>query len=225
MNVEFCSTWLPKPFSLQAVGTPLLPHQRQALSWMCARENKCSLPPFWEKRGELYFNSLTRFSDKEIPERVRGGILADDMGLVGNTQTSYSSSFTDSLTTNQNKNFFVSSPGKNFDNHRSYPHQLSQWKAIACGKNRKCIWRGRLHWIADLHASVCLYACRRDSLHLLKPRLNAVGFRIRKVFSSFLISAAAYLYLHIFAFQKRCGVFSASTRAREEASSSLCSNM
>ncbi|XP_067471478.1 helicase-like transcription factor isoform X2 [Thunnus thynnus] len=70
----------------KSVGTPLLLHQKQALSWMCARENKCALPPFWEKRGELYYNSLTCFSAKEIPERVRGGILADDMGL-GKTLT------------------------------------------------------------------------------------------------------------------------------------------
>uniref|UniRef100_A0A8D3C5L9 Helicase-like transcription factor n=1 Tax=Scophthalmus maximus TaxID=52904 RepID=A0A8D3C5L9_SCOMX len=69
-----------------SVATPLLPHQRQALSWMCARENKSTLPPFWEKRGELYYNTLTCFSAKEIPERVRGGILADDMGL-GKTLT------------------------------------------------------------------------------------------------------------------------------------------
>uniref|UniRef100_A0A3Q2PPV1 Helicase like transcription factor n=1 Tax=Fundulus heteroclitus TaxID=8078 RepID=A0A3Q2PPV1_FUNHE len=70
----------------EAVATPLLPHQKQALSWMCARENKDALPPFWEKRGELYYNSLTCFSAKEIPERLRGGILADDMGL-GKTLT------------------------------------------------------------------------------------------------------------------------------------------
>uniref|UniRef100_A0A7N6AEW4 Helicase-like transcription factor n=1 Tax=Anabas testudineus TaxID=64144 RepID=A0A7N6AEW4_ANATE len=69
-----------------SVGTPLLPHQKKALSWMCARENKSGLPPFWEKRGELYYNTLTCFSAKEIPERVRGGILADDMGL-GKTLT------------------------------------------------------------------------------------------------------------------------------------------
>lgn len=67
---------------LQSVVTPLLPHQKQALSWMCARENEDVLPPFWEKRGDLYYNSLTCFSATEIPERVRGGILADDMGLV-----------------------------------------------------------------------------------------------------------------------------------------------
>nr|XP_057946889.1 helicase-like transcription factor isoform X2 [Doryrhamphus excisus] len=70
----------------ESVATPLMPHQRQALSWMCARENKCTLPPFWEKRGELYYNTLTCFSAKEIPERVLGGILADDMGL-GKTLT------------------------------------------------------------------------------------------------------------------------------------------
>ncbi|KAM7403382.1 hypothetical protein PAMA_004028 [Pampus argenteus] len=70
----------------ESLGTPLLLHQKQALSWMCARENKCALPPFWEKRGELYYNSLTCFSAKEIPQRVRGGILADDMGL-GKTLT------------------------------------------------------------------------------------------------------------------------------------------
>ncbi|XP_037097058.1 helicase-like transcription factor isoform X3 [Syngnathus acus] len=68
------------------LATPLMPHQRQALSWMCARENKCVLPPFWEKRGNMYYNTLTRFSAKEIPERVLGGILADDMGL-GKTLT------------------------------------------------------------------------------------------------------------------------------------------
>lgn len=56
---------------------------------MCARENKSGLPPFWEKRGELYYNSLTCFSAKEIPERVRGGILADDMGLVSSTHTHF----------------------------------------------------------------------------------------------------------------------------------------
>ncbi|XP_030574526.1 helicase-like transcription factor isoform X2 [Archocentrus centrarchus] len=72
--------------AVEAVATPLLLHQKQALSWMCARENKAALPPFWEKRGELYYNTLTCFSAKEIPERVRGGILADDMGL-GKTLT------------------------------------------------------------------------------------------------------------------------------------------
>ncbi|XP_067334713.1 helicase-like transcription factor isoform X1 [Channa argus] len=75
-----------KKEAAKSVGTPLLPHQKQALSWMCARENKSGLPPFWERRGELYYNSLTCFSAKEIPDRVCGGILADDMGL-GKTLT------------------------------------------------------------------------------------------------------------------------------------------
>ncbi|XP_029983575.1 helicase-like transcription factor [Sphaeramia orbicularis] len=70
----------------KSVATPLLLHQKQALSWMCSRENKCTLPPFWEKRGDLYYNTLTHFSAREVPERVRGGILADDMGL-GKTLT------------------------------------------------------------------------------------------------------------------------------------------
>lgn len=56
---------------------------------MCAQENKRGLPPFWEKRGELFFNSLTCFSAKETPERLRGGILADDMGLVSEAGSSF----------------------------------------------------------------------------------------------------------------------------------------
>ncbi|XP_056446108.1 helicase-like transcription factor isoform X4 [Gadus chalcogrammus] len=70
----------------ESVSTSLMPHQKQALSWMCACENSSKLPPFWEERGGLYYNSLTFFSAKERPQRVRGGILADDMGL-GKTLT------------------------------------------------------------------------------------------------------------------------------------------
>ncbi|KAJ3613480.1 hypothetical protein NHX12_019729 [Muraenolepis orangiensis] len=46
----------------ELVSTPLLPHQKQALSWMCACENSSTLPPFWEQRGAL---SLTCFSAKD----------------------------------------------------------------------------------------------------------------------------------------------------------------
>ncbi|KAK9979436.1 hypothetical protein ABG768_012867 [Culter alburnus] len=70
----------------EAVCTPLLPHQKQALSWMTSRENSNDLPPFWEEKNGLYFNVLTNFAVKERPEKVLGGILADDMGL-GKTLT------------------------------------------------------------------------------------------------------------------------------------------
>ncbi|VTJ65760.1 Hypothetical predicted protein [Marmota monax] len=70
----------------EAVETPLLPHQKQALSWMISRENSQELPPFWEQRNDLYYNTITNFSEKDRPENVHGGILADDMGL-GKTLT------------------------------------------------------------------------------------------------------------------------------------------
>nr|XP_020013924.1 helicase-like transcription factor [Castor canadensis] len=70
----------------EAIETPLLPHQKQALAWMISRENSKELPPFWEERNDLYYNTITNFSEKDRPENVRGGILADDMGL-GKTLT------------------------------------------------------------------------------------------------------------------------------------------
>ncbi|NXL45864.1 HLTF factor, partial [Podilymbus podiceps] len=70
----------------EAVGTLLLPHQRQALAWMVSRENSNDLPPFWEERSNFYYNILTNFADKKRPKNVLGGILADDMGL-GKTLT------------------------------------------------------------------------------------------------------------------------------------------
>ncbi|KAM8953532.1 helicase-like transcription factor [Pelodytes ibericus] len=65
----------------EAVGTHLLPHQKQALAWMVSRENSNDLPPFWEQRNNLYYNTLTNFAEKDKPQNIRGGILADDMGL------------------------------------------------------------------------------------------------------------------------------------------------
>lgn len=49
---------------------------------MTTRENNNDLPPFWEQKNGLFFNVLTNFAVREKPDRVRGGILADDMGLV-----------------------------------------------------------------------------------------------------------------------------------------------
>ncbi|KAM6356497.1 helicase-like transcription factor isoform 1-T1 [Alca torda] len=70
----------------EAVGTLLLPHQKQALAWMVSRENSNDLPPFWEERNNFYYNILTNFAEKKRPKNVLGGILADDMGL-GKTLT------------------------------------------------------------------------------------------------------------------------------------------
>ncbi|NXV43014.1 HLTF factor, partial [Uria aalge] len=70
----------------EAVGTLLLPHQKQALAWMVSRENSNDLPPFWEERNNFYYNTLTNFAEKKRPKNVLGGILADDMGL-GKTLT------------------------------------------------------------------------------------------------------------------------------------------
>ncbi|KAM6062958.1 helicase-like transcription factor isoform 2-T2 [Chlamydotis macqueenii] len=70
----------------EAVGTHLLPHQKQALAWMVSRENSNDLPPFWEERSNFYYNILTHFAEKCRPKNVLGGILADDMGL-GKTLT------------------------------------------------------------------------------------------------------------------------------------------
>ncbi|KAJ7420394.1 helicase-like transcription factor [Willisornis vidua] len=72
--------------AVEAVGTLLLPHQKQALRWMVSRENSHDLPPFWEERSNFYYNTLTNFAEQKQPKNVLGGILADDMGL-GKTLT------------------------------------------------------------------------------------------------------------------------------------------
>uniref|UniRef100_A0AAQ6A2M1 Helicase-like transcription factor n=1 Tax=Amphiprion ocellaris TaxID=80972 RepID=A0AAQ6A2M1_AMPOC len=133
----------------EAVSTSLLPHQKQALSWMCARENKSALPPFWEKRGELYYNSLTCFSAKEIPERVRGGILADDMGL-GKTLTTISLILT------------------NFHNGKPLPVEICVSSFIVLfSLSMSC---------ARLLQSVSLHVCRRSSFHLRKLKHRCLLF-------------------------------------------------
>ncbi|XP_067663377.1 helicase-like transcription factor [Haliotis asinina] len=72
----------------EAVGTPLYPHQKQALSWMMSRENGDHLPPFCvEKANGEYLNTLLNFSTPERPPSIKGGILADDMGLGKTLET------------------------------------------------------------------------------------------------------------------------------------------
>ncbi|XP_067653851.1 helicase-like transcription factor isoform X2 [Haliotis asinina] len=65
----------------QAIKSELYPHQKQGLNWLISRENANNLPPFWEKRKNGYFNSLTMSTSSNQPKSIRGGILADDMGL------------------------------------------------------------------------------------------------------------------------------------------------
>ncbi|XP_075241489.1 helicase-like transcription factor isoform X2 [Convolutriloba macropyga] len=64
------------------VITQLYPHQVQALSWMCDRENNKELPPFWKEASKKKFtNIVTDVSRSVKPAPLRGGILADEMGL------------------------------------------------------------------------------------------------------------------------------------------------
>ncbi|XP_028650528.2 helicase-like transcription factor isoform X1 [Erpetoichthys calabaricus] len=64
-----------------AIGTPLLPHQKQALAWMVTQENSNDLPPFWEQKNNMYYNLLTNFAVRDKPTQVPGGLLSDEMGL------------------------------------------------------------------------------------------------------------------------------------------------
>ncbi|XP_038045118.1 helicase-like transcription factor, partial [Patiria miniata] len=65
----------------EAIASTLYPHQKQALNWMCARENSDDLPPFWKSQGRSFLNTVTNFINPTRPPTVRGGILADEMGL------------------------------------------------------------------------------------------------------------------------------------------------
>jgi len=63
----------------------LYPHQLQGLSFLVQRESDEGLPPFWteanERGARVFFNSITSSSRAQRPAPVRGGVLADDMGL------------------------------------------------------------------------------------------------------------------------------------------------
>lgn len=139
---------------------------------MCARENKSALPPFWEKRGDLYYNSLTCFYTKITPERVCGGILADDMGLV-----SILGGLCCPFLINWSNPNLMPSLGKDSDHHCAHPHQLSRWKASACGDICKCSQVVLcLQLPSDEHVLIRVFSVhvrRRWNLHQIQPKVNS----------------------------------------------------
>lgn len=77
-----------------ALATTLFEHQRVGHAWMVAKETvdaSAALPPFWttvqdrQRTGYMFTLSQAVFSSPPAP--VRGGILADDMGLGKSVQT------------------------------------------------------------------------------------------------------------------------------------------
>jgi SWI/SNF-related matrix-associated actin-dependent regulator of chromatin subfamily A3 len=68
-----------------ALLTTLMPHQATGVAWMLSREAATGLPPFWKQAQEqgrtVYINGITNSSQDAPPAPVRGGLLADDMGL------------------------------------------------------------------------------------------------------------------------------------------------
>lgn len=74
------------------VTTPLLPHQKQALHFMTQHERSAQDASeeeadysLWQSRatskGEVWYNIITNHEVAQKPEPMRGGILADVMGL------------------------------------------------------------------------------------------------------------------------------------------------
>ena len=74
------------------ISTPLLPHQKQALHFMLQHEHADGAPSdqdgtisLWKaettNRGTIWYNIITNHKSNKKPERERGGILADMMGL------------------------------------------------------------------------------------------------------------------------------------------------
>jgi len=70
-----------------ALRTPLFAHQTEGVDWMLRRERDpdgClagGLPPFWQRSGATWMNTVTNSSTPTPPTPVRGGALFDDMGL------------------------------------------------------------------------------------------------------------------------------------------------
>uniref|UniRef100_A0A7N0TAB6 DNA/RNA helicase protein n=1 Tax=Kalanchoe fedtschenkoi TaxID=63787 RepID=A0A7N0TAB6_KALFE len=70
----------------ELIKSELFQHQKEGLGWLVGRENSEALPPFWEEADGSYRNQLTGGKTNVRPEPLRGGILADDMGM-GKTLT------------------------------------------------------------------------------------------------------------------------------------------
>ncbi|PON47927.1 Cdk-activating kinase assembly factor [Parasponia andersonii] len=70
----------------EAIKPGLCRFQREGLCWLVQREGSEQLPPFWKENNGCYVNMLTGYETKIRPEPLRGGILADDVGM-GKTLT------------------------------------------------------------------------------------------------------------------------------------------
>ena len=79
-----------EPIDQAAICGPVLTsqlfaHQLEGVSFLIARENDIGLPPFWSQAVEngktVFINTITNSSQSKPPPSVKGGLLADDMGL------------------------------------------------------------------------------------------------------------------------------------------------
>ncbi|KAK7378026.1 hypothetical protein VNO80_03462 [Phaseolus coccineus] len=68
------------------IRTELLPHQKEGLAWLVRKEKADDLPPFWEENDGMFVNILTDYQTNIRPDPLRGGVVADGMGL-GKTLT------------------------------------------------------------------------------------------------------------------------------------------
>ncbi|NXE12457.1 HLTF factor, partial [Lophotis ruficrista] len=165
----------------EAVGTLLLPHQKQALAWMVSRENSNDLPPFWEERSNFYYNILTHFAEKCRPKNVLGGILADDMGL-GKTLTTIAlilTNFQDGKPLPVEKitsdKFYEVSEMKEKNVVLQGTESCTQWCLWVPSNSRHSTllyWRGEVIWLTTLifmkivikiNAYVCSVWCEKST--------------------------------------------------------------
>ncbi|OWK06174.1 HLTF, partial [Cervus elaphus hippelaphus] len=65
----------------QAIETPLLPHQKQALAWMVSRENSEELPPFWEQRRASAVESSKK---TDVEDKPRTTLIICPLSVLSN---------------------------------------------------------------------------------------------------------------------------------------------